>query len=168
MRIEERVEPTPERLAKGGLRIHRDPDGNFLSCTPAPDTVLGVLIDRGLAPEHLADIANGFLELRLAFLSDTQTRGCSYGQYSGKQSFGVSASRYLHIRHRKLPDATAELCLNAATPGWRPAEEPYPAACRLAFERLEQAMHEAHREVTAKTIAEDWAAILSGVRARRL
>ena len=168
MRQEERTEPTPERLAKGGVRVHRDPDGNFLSTTAEPDTVLTRLIDRGAIPEHLADYANGFHELRLAFLSDVSARGPSYGQHSGKQTLGVSASRYLHIRHRKLDDRTADLCLNASTPDWEPSHDLPPATYRDAFERLAEAMNEAQREITSKTIAEDWAAILSGVRGRRL
>lgn len=168
MRVEERIEPTPERLAKGGVRVHRDPDGHFLSTSPEPDTVLGCLIDRGLVPEHLADSAHGFLELRLAFLSDVAGRTAALGQASGKGTYGVAASRYLHLRLRKLPDPTAELCLAAATPGWVPDVDRPAAAYRHAFERLAEAMGEARREVTATTVAEDWAAILSGARARRL
>ena len=156
MRIEQRVTPTPERLAKGGLRIHTDDQGNYLSCVPEPDTVLGVLIERGKVEPVMQDFAGEFHAWRLAFLSPVRggrgTEGSGHG--------GLAASRYLWVRKRMKP-AAFDLALNASTPEWVPEVVRPVAAYRLAFDRLAELMQESRKEVTVLSVAQNIARIMA-------
>ena len=154
MRIEQRVTPTPERMAKGGLRIHTDDQGNYLSCLPEPDTVLAVLIERGKIEPVMQDFADEFHAWRLAFLSPV--RGGRGAEGSGHG--GLAASRYLWLSKRMKP-ARFALALNASTPGWEPREELPHASYRLAFEQLADWMQQARKEVTVEAVAQNIARI---------
>ena len=159
MRFEEREEPTPERLAKGGLRVHRDDAGNYLSATLDPDTVLGVLIDRGLVMPHLQDAADELHEWHRAFLAPVRYHPPRMGSQAvpGKS---IAASRYVWLQ-AKLAPKTMRLVVNASTPGWVPDAIHPTATYRLAFERLADALHEARKEVTEATIRQQTAALLA-------
>ena len=154
MRQEERVTPTPERLAKGGLRIHSDDQGNYLSCLPEPDTVLAVLIERGKLEPVMQDFADEFWEMKRAFLSPVRYK--SRTNEPGDSPSFVAATRYRHVC-KGMKRATLILAENASTPEWVPETILPVATYRLAFDRLADAIRDAHKEVTAKVVAQEMA-----------
>lgn len=159
MRTEERVLPTPERLAKGGLRIHRDDNGDYISCTAEPDTVLAVLIDRGKVEPVFQDYADELHEWRRSFLAPVRYHPPKMGNASVPGSL-IAASRYLWLQKR-LARKTLTLALDASTPGWVPELTHPTATYRLAFERLAEAIREGHKEVTEELVRQNLAAIFA-------
>ena len=155
MRIEERVEPTKERLAKGGLRIHRDPDGNYLSAVPVPDTVLACLIEAGEIEPVFQDYADEYHELKRAFLAPVRFKGRTQEPHGPPQF--IAASRYRYVC-RIMPARKRDVVEGATEPGQLLDQS--PASYYLAaFESLAHAIRQARKEVTAETVAHELARI---------
>ena len=154
MRVEERIPPTPERLAKGGLRIHTDAQGDYVSCTPAPDTVLAVLIEWGRLEPVCQDYADEYHELKRAFLSPVRFKGRT-SEPSGPPQF-IAASRYRYVC--RIMPAWKRLAVEQATePGLIPDEIPPSSHYDAAFESLAHAVRQARKEITAETVASEMA-----------
>lgn len=80
MRHEERVGPTPERVAKGGLRLHHDPDGNYMSCEAADLSVLAWMDGRELIDGRDLYATRRFLACQLAFRARSGAKAAHWGE----------------------------------------------------------------------------------------
>ncbi len=154
MRVEERIEPMPERLAKGGLRVHYDPDGRYQCSTPEPDTVLAVLIEQGRLEPVFQDYADEYHELKRAFLSPVRFKGRT-SEPSGPPQM-VAASRYRYVC-RVMPARKRTIVEQATEPGPLPEPMPPTSLYQAAFESLAHAIRQARKEVTAATVAGEMA-----------
>jgi len=97
---DDRIGPTPERVAKGDIRINTDPEtGMFLSAQVTDTTVLAFLTGKGILDELHGYYANVFLDLRRYFLRRVAYRGNSvYAlEFFGSSNSGVLETLYLRV-----------------------------------------------------------------------
>lgn len=110
MRYEERIEPTPEMIAKGNVIIHRDPDGNFLSAEPSNISVLQWLDDMRLLSGECIWAAHRYMACQHAYERRIQGKGSfldrSQGDGEGDPFIPAMADDYLKMVRRLTRDDT--------------------------------------------------------------
>lgn len=146
MRYEERVEPTEERKAKGGVRVIYDPEGRYCRTEVLPDTILGWLIHRELVDAYYADVAGEFGDWRRAFLRVTAHKTQRLEPHQGYQGNDLSSSRYI-LACAKLGNPTTQFLLDATEPGWDVCPAVSPNDYLWALRKLDRAMQEAVAEI---------------------
>ncbi|QEL16763.1 hypothetical protein [Limnoglobus roseus] len=104
MRYEERIEPTPEMLAKGTVIIHRDSDGNFLSAEPRHITILQWLDDMRLLSPECVWAAHRYMACQHAYERRIRGKGTfldrSVGEGEGDPFEPTMADDYLKMVRR--------------------------------------------------------------------
>ncbi|QEL19329.1 hypothetical protein [Limnoglobus roseus] len=113
MRYEERIEPTPEMLAKGTVIIHRDSDGNFLSAEPRHITILQWLDDMRLLSPECVWAAHRYMACQHAYERRIRGKGTfldrSVGEGEGDPFEPTMADDYLKMVRRLTRDDASDI-----------------------------------------------------------